>query len=218
VARTQADLDALAPAVALRGDASDPQSLADALDRARSELGPAGSHRQRGVRRAPARRRGGGGAAGAVTQATLDGFEGWTAAVARQAFVFLGAGARALEGRGGTLVQVTGGSARRAIAGRGLWAAGTAALRALTHAAALELREQGTHVALLIADGTIESPRTAGDDGRHAAGGAAAPGGAGRRGVVPRVAVAARLHARGGRHALRRPLGPVGPTLPRARA
>src|SRR5919206_39290 len=62
----------------------------------------------------------------------------------------------------GTLIQITGGSARRAIAGRGLWAAGAAATRALTHSAALELRERGIHVALLIVDATIDSPKTAG--------------------------------------------------------
>lgn len=38
-------------------------------------------------------------------------------------------------------------------------AAGTRALRALAHAAAQELREEGIHVALLIADGTIDSPK-----------------------------------------------------------
>ena len=96
---------------------------------------------------------------GPFADATLDGFRGWTAAVAEQAFVFLSEGARA---GAGTLIQVTGGSARRAIAGRGLWAAGAAATRALTHSAALELREQGIHVALLIVDATIESPKTAG--------------------------------------------------------
>jgi NADP-dependent 3-hydroxy acid dehydrogenase YdfG len=79
--------------------------------------------------------------------------------VAEQAFVFLSEGVRS---GAGTLIQITGGSARRAIAGRGLWAAGAAATRALTHSAALELREQGIHVALLIVDATIESPKTAG--------------------------------------------------------
>jgi NAD(P)-dependent dehydrogenase (short-subunit alcohol dehydrogenase family) len=54
------------------------------------------------------------------------------------------------------LIQVTGGSARRAMPGRGIWASGTAALRALTHAAAQELREEGIHVALLIVDAGIE--------------------------------------------------------------
>lgn len=72
-----------------------------------------------------------------------------------------GSAAAARQGRGGTLVQVTGGSARRAMPGRGPWASGTHALRALTHAAAQELREEGIHVALLIVDATIESPKTA---------------------------------------------------------
>ena len=78
--------------------------------------------------------------------------------MAEQAFVFLSEGVKA---GAGTLIQVTGGSARRAIAGRGLWAAGAAATRALTHSAALELREQGVHVALLVVDATIDSPKTA---------------------------------------------------------
>src|SRR5262249_60948925 len=96
---------------------------------------------------------------GPFAEATLEGFLGWTVAVAEQAFVFLSEGVKA---GAGTLIQVTGGSARRAIAGRGLWAAGAAATRALTHSAALELREQGIHVALLIVDATIDSPKTAG--------------------------------------------------------
>jgi NAD(P)-dependent dehydrogenase (short-subunit alcohol dehydrogenase family) len=45
--------------------------------------------------------------------------------------------------------------------GRGLWAAGAFATRALTQAAAAELRGRGVHVALLIVDATIESPKTA---------------------------------------------------------
>jgi NAD(P)-dependent dehydrogenase (short-subunit alcohol dehydrogenase family) len=99
---------------------------------------------------------------GPVAEATLEGYRGWGGAVGEQAFVFLSEGARALRGAGGgTLVQVTGGSARRAMAGRGLWASGAAATRALTHAAAQELREEGIHVALLIVDATIESPKTA---------------------------------------------------------
>ena len=40
--------------------------------------------------------------------------------------------------------------------GRGLWAAGAFGVRALTHAAALELREHGIQVALLIVDAGIE--------------------------------------------------------------
>ena len=42
------------------------------------------------------------------------------------------------------------------MAGRGLWAAGAFGVRAITQAAALELREQGIHVALLIVDAGIQ--------------------------------------------------------------
>ena len=71
-------------------------------------------------------------------------------------------GGRALvDGGGGTLVQITGGSARRAMGGRGPWAAGAFATRALLQSASLELRELGVHAALLIVDGSIESPKTA---------------------------------------------------------
>jgi NADP-dependent 3-hydroxy acid dehydrogenase YdfG len=61
----------------------------------------------------------------------------------------------------GTLIQVTGGSARRALPGRAPWGAGAAATRALSQAAANELRAQGVHVALLICDGSFGGP---GDD------------------------------------------------------
>jgi NAD(P)-dependent dehydrogenase (short-subunit alcohol dehydrogenase family) len=93
----------------------------------------------------------------------MDGFRGWAVAVAEQAFVFLSTGIRALResGAGGTLIQVTGGSARRAMPGRGLWSAGAQATRALVHAAAQEVRAEGIHVALLVVDATIESPKTA---------------------------------------------------------
>ncbi len=100
---------------------------------------------------------------GPLAEAEPDAFEAWTGAVARQAFTFLSVGASVLraQGRGGTLIQVTGGSARRAMPGRGLWAAGAAATRALVHAAAQELRIDGIHVALLVVDATIASPKTA---------------------------------------------------------
>ena len=99
---------------------------------------------------------------GQLAEAEVEDFRGWTAAVAEQAFVFLSEGARALRASGGgTLIQVTGGSSRRAMPGRGLWSAGAQATRALVHAAAQELREDGIHAALLIVDATIESPKTA---------------------------------------------------------
>jgi NADP-dependent 3-hydroxy acid dehydrogenase YdfG len=110
-----------------------------------------------------ARPPGGGGpfGGGPLAEADLDAFRGWTVAVAEQAFVFLSTGAAALRRNGGgTLVQITGGSARRAIPGKGLWAAGAFATRALVQAAAQELRPEGVHAALLAVDATIESPKT----------------------------------------------------------
>ena len=164
VARTEASLDAVRDEVALTltGDAADPGDLERVLRDARERLGGldllvnavSASRPPEGPRTF-----GGGPLAGA----TLEDYRGWGGVVAEQAFVFLSVGSRALlaaGGGGGTLIQVTGGSARRAFPGRGSWAAGTHALRALTHAAAQELRTEGVHVALLIADGTIKSSRT----------------------------------------------------------
>jgi NAD(P)-dependent dehydrogenase (short-subunit alcohol dehydrogenase family) len=95
---------------------------------------------------------------GPLAQADPDAFDAWAAAPARAAFAFLsGAGGFVVEqGRPATLIQVTGGSARRAMPGRGLWAAGAFGVRALTQAAALELRGQGIQVALLVVDAGIE--------------------------------------------------------------
>lgn len=162
LARTRPDLDALetAGAMPIRADAADSQQLANALTRAAAELGPLDLIVNAvSATRPPEDGSGFGG--GTLAAASMAGFDGWTVPVARQAFVFLGAGARALAERGGTLVQVTGGPARRANPRRGLMAAGCAAVRALTHAAAQELRESGIHVALLIVDGIIASPKTA---------------------------------------------------------
>lgn len=61
----------------------------------------------------------------------------------------------------GTLIQVTGGSARRALPGRAPWASGAAATRALSQAAANELKPKGVHACLLICDGGFGG---AGDD------------------------------------------------------
>jgi NADP-dependent 3-hydroxy acid dehydrogenase YdfG len=70
-------------------------------------------------------------------------------------------GARRLAEQGsGTYVQVTGGSARRGMPGRGAWAAAAFATRGLLQSAATELREKGVHVALLVVDATIESEKT----------------------------------------------------------
>jgi 3-oxoacyl-[acyl-carrier protein] reductase len=134
------DPDALREAVEQAGDVA---VLVNAISAARPTGGPFGG--------------------GPLADATPDAYEAWCGAVSRQAFTFLSVGAAALRARGagGTIVQVTGGSARRAMPGRGLWAAGAAATRALVHAAAQELRTEGIHVALLIVDATIASPKTA---------------------------------------------------------
>jgi NAD(P)-dependent dehydrogenase (short-subunit alcohol dehydrogenase family) len=95
---------------------------------------------------------------GPLAEATPDGFEAWSAPPMRGAFAFLSASARFLIDQGGdaSVVQVTGGSARRGMPGRGLWAAGASGVRALTQSAALELREHRIHVALLIVDAVID--------------------------------------------------------------
>jgi NAD(P)-dependent dehydrogenase (short-subunit alcohol dehydrogenase family) len=146
-------------ALAVAADASDPDSLRNALGTARAEYGSLDAV-VNAVSAAPAPS-GGVFGGGELAQADLDGFRGWTVAVAEQSFVFLSEGAAALrETGGGTLIQITGGSSRRAMPGRGLWAAGAFATRALVQAAAQELRASGIHVALLAVDATIESPKT----------------------------------------------------------
>lgn len=161
LARTEADLHALEAvgSVPIRADCADTEQLAEAVTRAAARIGPPDLLVNAvSVYRPPGDGSGFGG--GSIAAATTAGFDAWTVAVARQAFAFLSVGARALEGRGGTLVQITGAPARRANPQRGLMAAGAAAVRALTHAAAQELRQSGIHVALLIVDGIIASPKT----------------------------------------------------------
>ena len=101
---------------------------------------------------------------GPLAEAQPSGFEDWSARPVKGAFGFLSASARFLLEQGGdaTVVQVTGGSSRRAMPGRGLWAAGAVGVRALTQAAAIELREAGIHVARLVIDAVID--RSGGDD------------------------------------------------------
>jgi NAD(P)-dependent dehydrogenase (short-subunit alcohol dehydrogenase family) len=148
-------------ALALQADASDPDELDAALASARAQLG--GLDLIVNAVSASRAEPGGPFGGGPLADATLEGFRGWAVAVAEQCFVFLSTGTRALRAAGGsgTLVQVTGGSSRRAMPGRGAWAAGAFASRALVQAAAQELREEGIHVALLAVDATIESPKTA---------------------------------------------------------
>jgi NAD(P)-dependent dehydrogenase (short-subunit alcohol dehydrogenase family) len=98
---------------------------------------------------------------GTLADSPADAIEPYVDQLVPAVFNVLRVGCRTLgEQGGGTIVQVTGGSARRGMPGRGPWAAGAFATRALTQAAALEAREQGVHVALLIVDATIESDKT----------------------------------------------------------
>ena len=161
VARSQDTLDRVTQrgALALPADASDPVALAGALETARSELGSLDAVVNAVGAARPTRPGPFGG--GELAAADLEDFRGWTVAVAEQAFAFVSAGAAALkQSGGGTLVQITGGSSARAYPGKGLWAAGAFATRALRQAAAQELREQGIHAALLAVNATIESPKT----------------------------------------------------------
>lgn len=147
-------------ALGVSADASNAEALTGALQTARRELGPLGAVVNAVSAARPPQSGPFGG--GELADAGIDAFRGWTVAVAEQAFVFLSTAARALqEDGGGALVQITGGSARRAMPGKGLWAAGAFATRALVQAAAQELRGEGIHVALLAVDATIESPKTA---------------------------------------------------------
>jgi NAD(P)-dependent dehydrogenase (short-subunit alcohol dehydrogenase family) len=162
VARSQDTLAAVrsSGALALPADASDPDELAGALSSARERFGSLDAVVNAVTAARPPSSGPFGG--GPLAEADLDAFRGWTVAVAEQAFVFLSAGADALRADGGgALIQITGGSSRRAMPGRGLWAAGAFATRALVQAAAQELRGEGIHAALLAVDATIESPKTA---------------------------------------------------------
>lgn len=99
---------------------------------------------------------------GALAESPPDAMEPYVDELLPGIFNVLRVGLRELGGRGtGTIVQITGGSARRGMPGRGPWAAAAFATRALVQSAAQEAREQGVHVALLIVDATIESAKTA---------------------------------------------------------
>jgi NAD(P)-dependent dehydrogenase (short-subunit alcohol dehydrogenase family) len=157
-ARTDATLERIAAtgALALRADVTDQDSVRQTLEQA------AGAHGAIDLvvnaAAAYGGERSGPFGGGAISEADATAFDDWTAAPARSAFAFLSATGRTLlaQGSGATVVQVTGGSARHVNPGRGLWAAGSFAVRAITQAASLELRDHGIHVALLIVDAGIE--------------------------------------------------------------
>ncbi len=99
---------------------------------------------------------------GPIHEAPPDALDAYVGTLLPGIFNVLRVGGRVLLQRGsGTIVQVTGGSARRGNPGRGPWAAAAFATRALVQAQAAELRELNVHVALLIVDAVIESDKTA---------------------------------------------------------
>jgi len=167
VARSQETLEGVRAegAQPLAGDITDPASVREVLEAADGAHGPITLAVNAASPYGGAR--GGPFGGGPLAEAAPEAFEAWSAAPARGAFAFLSAAGRfALDrGRPATLIQVTGGSARRAMPGRGPWAAGAFAVCALANAAALELRPHGIQVALLIVDAGIEplvSPPRAG--------------------------------------------------------
>ena len=158
VARSDRTLEGVAAldALAIRADVTDPGDVTRALQESADAHGPLdlvvnAAAAYGGTRSGPF-------GGGPLAEAAPDAFDAWATAPPRAAFSFLSATSRFLlaQDRPATIVQVTGGSARRAMPGRGLWAAGAFGVRALTHAAALELRERGIQVTLLIVDAGIE--------------------------------------------------------------
>ncbi len=151
------DLRAAHPGVAtLRGDAGDHTVVAEALAKAERDFG--GLDLVVNATTSVPRDHSFGG--GPITEAPVDRLASWMGGFLPAAWAVLRGGGIALERRGaGTLVQISGGSARRAMPGRGPWAAAQFAARALTHALAAELRPKGVHVALLVADGIIQTER-----------------------------------------------------------
>jgi NAD(P)-dependent dehydrogenase (short-subunit alcohol dehydrogenase family) len=99
---------------------------------------------------------------GPIHESPPDALEPYSGELLPAIFNVLRVSGRVLVERGsGTVIQVTGGSARRGNPGRGPWAAAAFATRALVQAQASELREHNVHAALLIVDAVIESDKTA---------------------------------------------------------
>jgi 3-oxoacyl-[acyl-carrier protein] reductase len=157
-ARTQSTLDGAraSGALALEADVTDPASVYGVLEQAAGAHG--GVDLMVNAASAYGGERSGPFGGGPIAEAGLEAFDAWAAAPARAAFSFLSASARfaLAQDRPSTLLQVTGGSSRRAMPGRGLWAAGAFGVRAITNAVALELRPRGIQVTLLIVDAGIQ--------------------------------------------------------------
>lgn len=148
-------------AKALRADVTSPVELSAALATAAEELGGLDLV-VNAVSIAPPVGPGTPWGGGPIADGALESFEGWGPAVARLGFGFLSEGARALRAHGGgTLIQVTNATSLHPAAGAGPWSSGHHSLRALTLAAAQELRAEGIHACLLAVDAPIDSPKSA---------------------------------------------------------
>ena len=157
VARTQETIDALRmevpDALGIVADATLPAEVERAFAETRERFGPADLV-VNAITNGP---RG-----GSIVELKEDAFDSYLRHLLPAIFNVVRVGSRVLvENGGGTLVQMTGGSARRGMPKRGPWAATAFATRALTQSVAAELRERNVHVALLIVDAIIESEKTA---------------------------------------------------------
>lgn len=142
-------------ALAIAADAGDPGALEKVVDRV---VGRFGSLDAAVNAVSPP---GGSPGSGDLAEAPADAIDRYAKRLVPQVWTFFRVCGRAMaEAGSGTLVQVTGGSARRAMKGKAAWAAGAFATRALAQAAALEYREKGVHAALLVVDAVIESEKT----------------------------------------------------------
>jgi 3-oxoacyl-[acyl-carrier protein] reductase len=195
VARSEETLAGIAAtgALAVRADVTDQASVLEVLERASAAHG--GVDLVVNAASAYGGDRVGPFGGGPIADALPGAFDSWAIAPARSAFSFLSAAGAFLlaQGARAPVIQVTGGSSRRATAGRGLWAAGAFGVRAITQAAALELREHGIHVALLIVDAGIQPI----DDGQPAQAASAGP-----RDLAPAVLFLANQGARAATHEL----------------
>ena len=165
VARSQETVDKfeqqIPGALGMALDASEPANIDAAVTRASERFGGHVDLFVNAVAAGPSPS-GGPFGGGPMADTSPEDFEHYAIRVARQVYGFLSGSARAARAAGGgTIVQITGGSSQRAIPGKGAWAAGAFATRALAQSAALELRDEGIHVALLVVDATIKSPKTA---------------------------------------------------------
>src|SRR4051794_22488015 len=167
VARSESTLATAraAGAMAMQGDVTDPESIREALSTTAEAHGGVdlvvnAASAYGGTRSGPF-------GGGQLAQAAPTAFDDWAAAPGRAAFTFLSAAARfAVEqARPATLIQITGGSARRAMPGRGLWAGGALAGRGPPSAPPVPLREEGRPGALLLVGARIQPPRGGGRRG-----------------------------------------------------